>query len=326
MKTAVRVLLTLVLLISVGLVGYDMTVYYLYSPWTRDGRVRADVVTVSPDVAGYVTDLRVRSNQFVKKGDILVVIDQERYRLALANSEATVSARLAQYRMLQQQFERRSRLTLNLSITQEDLDNVHRQTESANASYQQSLADRDLAALNLKRTEVRATVNGYVTNLNLEVGDYESPGKPMFALIDSDSYYVNAYFEETKIPQIAVGAPVAIRLMNGAPELRGSVEGVARGVTDYDNRDGPELLDNVNPTFTWVRLAQRVPVRIRLTNVPPDVIVSAGMTCTVVLKDGAHLEIGASAKRIFAAVQDWLAGQLAANARTPTQATASRDL
>ena len=136
---------------------------------------------------------------------------------------------------------------------------------------------------------MRATVNGYVTNLNLEVGDYESPGKPMFALIDSDSYYVNAYFEETKIPQIAVGAPVAIRLMNGAPELRGSVEGVARGVTDYDNRDGPELLDNVNPTFTWVRLAQRVPVRIRLTNVPPDVIVSAGMTCTVVLKDGAHL-------------------------------------
>ena len=108
MKTAVRVLLTLVLLISVGLVGYDMAVYYLYSPWTRDGRVRADVVTVSPDVAGYVTDLRVRSNQFVKKGDILVVIDQERYRLALANSEATVSARLAQYRMLQQQFERRS--------------------------------------------------------------------------------------------------------------------------------------------------------------------------------------------------------------------------
>src|SRR5271166_331892 len=209
MNTAVRVLLTLVLLVSVGLVGYDTAVYYLYSPWTRDGRVRADVVTVSPDVSGYVTDLRVRSNQFVKKGDILVVIDQERYRLALANAEATVAARLAQYRMLQQQFERRSKLTLNLSITQEDLDNVHRQTESANASYQRSLADRDLAALNLKRTEVHATVNGYVTNLNLEVGDYESPGKPMFALVDSDSYYVYAYFEETKIPQIKVGAPVA---------------------------------------------------------------------------------------------------------------------
>ena len=319
MNTAVRVLLTLVLLVSVGLVGYDTAVYYLYSPWTRDGRVRADVVTVSPDVSGYVADVKVRSNQSVKKGDVLVVIDQERYRLALANAEATVAARLAQYRMLQQQFERRSKLTLNLSITQEDLDNVYRQTESANASYQQSLADRDLAALNLKRTEVRATVNGYVTNLNLEVGDYASPGKPMFALVDSDSYYVDAYFEETKIPQITIGSPVAIRLMNGAPELRGSVEGVARGITDYDNRDGPELLDNVNPTFTWVRLAQRIPVRIRLTNVPPDVLVSAGMTCTVVLKDGAHLQIGESAKRLFAALQDWLGGQLAENAQTPAQ-------
>ena len=177
MRTAVRVVLSLVLLISVGLVACDVAVYYLYSPWTRDGRFRADVVTVSPDVSGYVTDLRVRSNQFVKKGDILVVIDQERYRLALANAEATVAARLAQYRMLQQQLERRSRLTLNLSITQEDLDNVRRQTESANAGYQQSQAERDLAALNLKRTEVRATVNGYVTNLNLEVGDYEFAGQ-----------------------------------------------------------------------------------------------------------------------------------------------------
>jgi len=323
---AVRILLTLVLLISVGLVGYDMAVYYLYSPWTRDGRVRADVVTVAADVSGYVTDLRVRSNQFVKKGDILFVVDQERYRLALANAEATVAARLAQYQMLQQQFERRSKLTLNLSITQEDLDNVHRQTDSARASHQQSLADRDLAALNLKRTEVRATVNGFVANLNLENGDYASPGKAMLALIDSDSYYVDAYLEETKVPQVKIGEPAAIRLMNGAPDLEGSVEGVARGITDYDNRDGPELLDSVNPTFTWVRLAQRIPVRVRLTNVPPGVLVSAGMTCTVVLKDGTHLEIGASVKRVLAAIRDWFTGETVAIALMSTPHTASRGL
>ena len=326
MNIAVRVLLTLVLLISVGFVGYDMAVYYLYSPWTRDGRIRADVVTVAADVSGYVTDLRVRSNQFVKKGDILFVVDQERYRLALANAEATVAARLAQYQMLQQQFERRSKLTLNLSITQEDLDNVHRQTDSARASYQQSLADRDLAALNLKRTEVRATVNGFVTNLNLENGDYASPGKAMLALIDSNSYYVDAYLEETKIPQVKIGEPAAIRLMNGAPDLQGSVEGVARGITDYDNRDGPELLSSVNPTFTWVRLAQRIPVRVRLTNVPPGVLVSAGMTCTVVLKDGTHLEIGASAKRVLAAIRDWFTGETVASAQMSTPHTASRGL
>ena len=242
MNIAIRVLLTLVLVNSVGLVGYDMAVYYLYSPWTRDGRVRADVVTVAADVSGYVTDLRVHSNQAVKKGDILFVVDQARYRIALADAEAAVAARLAQYQMLRQQYERRTKLTLNLSITPEDLENAHRQTDAANAAWQQAIADRDLAALNLKRTEVRATVNGFVTNLNLENGDYASPGKAMLALIDSDSYYVDAYLEETKIPQVKIGEPAAIRLMNGAPDLEGSVEGVARGITDYDNRDGPELL------------------------------------------------------------------------------------
>ena len=326
MNIAVRVLLTLVLLISAGLVGYDMAVYYLYSPWTRDGRVRADVVTVAADVSGYVTDLRVHSNQSVKKGDILFVVDPARYRIALADAEAAVAARLAQYQMLQQQYERRTKLTLNLSITPEDLENAHRQTEAANAAYQQASADRDLADLNLKRTEVRATVNGFVTNLTLENGDYASPGKPMLALIDSDSYYVDAYLEETKIPQVKIGTPAAIRLMNGAPELQGSVEGVARGITDYDNRDGPELLDSVNPTFTWVRLAQRVPVRIRLTNIPPDVLVSAGMTCTVVLKDGAHPQIGASAKRLLAAIRDWFTGETVASAPLSTLHTASRGL
>ena len=195
---------------------------------------------------------------------------------------------------------------------------------SAHASYQQAIADRDLAALNLRRTEVRATVSGFVTNLNLVKGDYASPGKPVLALIDSNSYYVDAYLEETKIPQVKIGSPAVIRLMDGALPLEGKVEGVARGITDTDNHDGPELLDYVNPIFTWVRLAQRIPVRIRLTNIPPDVLVSAGMTCTVVLPDGAYPQIGASAKRLFAAVLKWFSGEVVSSAQAPTQRTASR--
>jgi multidrug resistance efflux pump len=302
MHTAVRVLFTLILVGSAGLLGYDVAFYYLYSPWTRDGRVRVDVVTMAPDVSGYITDVRVRSNQFVKKGDILFIVDQDRYRIALANAEATAAARLAQYEMLQHQFERRSKLTLNLSITAEDLDNAHRQSQAAFANYQQAVADRDNAALNLRRTEVFATVNGFVTNLSLDVGDYATPGKPVLALIDSDSYRVDAYFEETKIPQIKVGQPVTIQLMDGAPQLTGAVEGVARGITDNDNHDGPELLASVNPTFTWVRLAQRIPVRVRLTHIPPDVLISAGMTCTVVLQGATDIQIGAGVKRSLAAL------------------------
>jgi multidrug resistance efflux pump len=301
MLTTVRVLLTLVVLAAAGFLGYDMVSYYLYSPWTRDARIRADVVTVAPDVSGYITDLRVRNDQVVHKGDILFVIDQDRYRLALADAEATASARFAQHQMLLHQLERRLKLTVGLAVTQEELDNARQQSDSAASSYRQSIASRELAALNLKRTEVRAAVNGFVTNLNLAQGTYASPSKPVLALIDSDSYRVDAYFEETKILQIRAGAPVDIRLMNRAATMQGREESIARGITDYDNRDGPELLANVNHTFTWVRLAQRIPVRI-LTNVPADVLISAGMTCTVSLKEGAKPHIGAGIKRLMAAI------------------------
>src|SRR5215470_7383339 len=292
MQAVVRVLLTLVLLVAAGLLSYDLARYYLYSPWTRDARVRANVVTVAPDVSGYVDDIRVRNNQFVNKGDVLLVIDQERYRLALADAEAALAARHAQHLMLLDQYQRRSKLSPGYTITVENLDTARRQAETAAANYQQAIASRGTAALNLKRTEVRASVNGFVTNLNLARGTFASQGKAVMALIDSDSYRVEAYFEETKIPHIKPDAVAEIHLMDGSPALQGTVLGISRGITDQDNKDGPELLSSINPTFTWVRLAQRVPVRIRLTHVPPGVLISAGMTCTVVITEGATPEPG----------------------------------
>ena len=294
MQAVVRVLLTLILVIAAGLLSYDLGSYYLYSPWTRDARIRANVVTVAPDVSGYVDDIRVRNDQFVHKDDVLFVIDQDRYKLALADAEAVLAARHAQYLMLLEQYQRRSKLTAGNSISIEDLDNAHRQSETAAANLQEATASRDTAVLNLKRTEVRASVNGFVTNLNLAKGTFASQGKPVMALIDSDSYRVEAYFEETKIPYIKSGASAEIHLMDGSPVLQGTVLSIARGITDQDNKDGPELLSSINPTFTWVRLAQRVPVRILLTQVPPGVLVSAGMTCTVVIKEAAAPESGSA--------------------------------
>jgi RND family efflux transporter MFP subunit len=244
----------------------------------------------------------VRDNQFVHKGDVLFVIDQERFRLALADAEATLAARHAQYLMLREQYERRSKLTPGYSVTVETLDNARRQSETADANYQQAIASRDTAALNLKRTEVRASVNGFITNLNLAKGTYASQGKPVMALIDSDSYRVGAYFEETKIRHIRPGASAEIYLMDGSPALQGTVSGISMGITDQDNKDGPELLSSVNPTFTWVRLAQRIPVRVHITHVPPGVLVSAGMTCTVVIKEGAAPQIGLGIKKAMAAI------------------------
>jgi len=302
MSTVVRVLLTLILLIAAGLLSYDLGRYYLYSPWTREGRVRANVVTVAPDVSGYVNDIRVRNNQSVNKGDVLFVIDQDRYRLALATAEAAVEATHAQYLMLLNQYQRRSKLLPGYTITVENLDNARRQSETAAANHQQAIASRDTAALNLRRTEVRASVNGFITNLNLAQGTYASQGQAVMALIDSDSYRVEAYFEETKIPHIKPGATAEIYLMDGSPALQGTVLGIARGITDQDNPNGPQLLSSINPTFTWVRLAQRIPVGIHLTHVPPGVLISAGMTCTVVMKEGTAPEIGLGIRKVMTAI------------------------
>jgi len=302
MSTVVRVLLTLILLIAAGLLSYDLGRYYLYSPWTREGRVRANVVTVAPDVSGYVNDIRVRNNQSVNKGDVLFVIDQDRYRLALATAEAAVEATHAQYLMLLNQYQRRSKLLPGYTITVENLDNARRQSETAAANHQQAIASRDTAALNLRRTEVRASVNGFITNLNLAQGTYASQGQAVMALIDSDSYRVEAYFEETKIPHIKPGATAEIYLMDGSPALQGTVLGIARGITDQDNPNGPQLLSSINPTFTWVRLAQRIPVGIHLTHVPPGVLISAEMTCTVVMKEGTAPEIGLGIQKVMTAI------------------------
>jgi multidrug resistance efflux pump len=277
-----RIAVTLVVVLIAVLTGWQLWAYYMEEPWTRDGRVRADVVTIAPDVAGFVTDLRIKDNQVVKKGDILFALDQERYKLALAAAEANVAARKAEFAMAQSNAARRAKMTAQVISQEEKDDSVH-VAEAANAAYQQALADRETASLNLERTVVRAPVNGYVTNLTLVIGQYAAVGTKVMALIDSDSYRVEGYFEETKLPRIKLGDPVEIRLMSGDPPLHGHVESISRGITDRDNVNGPELLANVNPTFEWVRLAQRIPVRVHIDQIPEDVHISAGMTCTVIV-------------------------------------------
>ena len=283
MKTVARVVITIVIVAAGCISGYEVWDYYMLSPWTRDARVQADVVSIAPDVSGFVDELRVKDNQFIHKGDLLFVLDRERYSRALATAEAAVAARKAEMDMRQHEAARRARLT-TLAISDEARENATHTANSAAASYQQALADRSTAQLNLDRTIVRAPVNGFVTNLTLDVGQFASVGTKVMALIDSDSYRVTGYFEETKIPVVKRSGHVDIFLMSGGPPLRGHVESISRGITDRDNPAGPELLANVNPTFEWVRLAQRIPVRIHIDQIPEDVLISSGMTCTVVVE------------------------------------------
>jgi multidrug resistance efflux pump len=286
-KALARVIVTLSIFVAGCAGAYELWNYYMYSPWTRDAKVRADVVTIAPDVAGFVNDIRVTDNQMVRKGDILFIVDQDRYKLALQTATAAMAARRADMLMRQNDADRRARLT-ELSISVEQKQDAQYMAAGAAAAYQQAMADESTAALNLERTVVRAPVNGFITNLTLVVGQYAAVGTRLMALIDSDSYRADAYFEETKIPIIKPGALAEIHLMSGGPPLRGHVESISHGITDADNPNGPELLANVNPTFEWVRLAQRIPTRIHIDAVPEGVRISAGMTCTVVVEAPAR--------------------------------------
>ncbi|MET0743148.1 MAG: HlyD family secretion protein [Microvirga sp.] len=287
-RTARFVITSLVAALAVA-VGWFAWQSYASNPWTRDGRVRADVVEIAPDVSGEVAEVRIRDNQAVKKGDILFTIDPTRYRYALAQAEATLAGRKEEREQRQRELERRVRLS-SAAITEEAREQAETAVATAEAAYQQADAALNTARLNLDRAQVRSPVNGFVTNLQVNLGDYATAGKASLAIVDSDSFYVAGYFEETKIHAIRAGDPAIVRLMGYADDLGGHVESVARAIVDRENVQGAsDLIANVNPTFTWVRLAQRIPVRIALDRVPDTIRLSAGMTATILVRpDGTR--------------------------------------
>jgi multidrug resistance efflux pump len=271
--------------IAVGaavVIGWQLWIYYLEAPWTRDGRVRADVVQVAADVSGLVSEVLVHDNQAVKKDEVLFRIDPARFQIALRNAQANVDSKLAATREAERETNRYNRLDA-LSVSEEQQQQRGAAAAEAQAGYEQALASRDVAALNLARSQVRAPVNGFVTNFDMRPGDYVDAGKPVFALIDSDSFYVVAYFEETKLPRIKIGDPARVYLIGERAVIEGHVESIAGGIADRERQGSADLLANVNPTFSWVRLAQRVPVRIALDHVPANVRMVTGRTATVVV-------------------------------------------
>jgi RND family efflux transporter MFP subunit len=282
----VRLAVTCVAVGIAAVVGWQLWVYYMEEPWTRDGRVRADVVRVAPDVAGIVTEVAVRDNQTVAKGDVLFRIDHDRYRLALAQADAAVANRLAARDQADRDAERYRRLNVT-AVSQAQREQAQSVAEQAAAAAQQAQADRDLVQLNLDRTEIRAPVNGIVTNLELQVGDYIAAGHPVVAVVDTDSFHVDGYFEETKPDRIRIGDPVTVYLIGTGAPLKGHVEGIASAIVDRERSSSTDLLANVNPTFAWVRLAQRIPVRIAIDQVPPGMQLISGRTATVVVEPRA---------------------------------------
>lgn len=281
-KPLIRVSLTLVLLGAALFLGNRLWVGYMDKPWTRDGRVRADVVAIAPDVTGLVTAVLVQDNQLVHRGDVLFRIDDAHYRQALQLAQAQVDQRRVQWQMKRDQAARRAVLDDQV-VSRENRSDADLQAASARADYEAALVQRDQARLNLERTVVRAPSDGWVSNLLIRPGDYAHLGEARLALVDQHSFWVYGYFEEHKLAMIHVGDPAEMRLLGSNERLHGHVDSIAHGITDRDNPVESRLLANVNPSFNWVRLAQRIPVRIRLDAWPEHQPLVAGMTCTVVI-------------------------------------------
>ncbi|AIL60084.1 efflux RND transporter periplasmic adaptor subunit [Pseudomonas alkylphenolica] len=282
MKKFFSLIATLLVLAAAVVIGRQLWVHYMNTPWTRDGRVRADIINVAADVPGYVVDVPVRDNQLVKKGDLLLQIDPEHYEVAVKQAQALVASRKATWEMRKVNAHRRADMD-NLVISRENRDDASNIANSALADYQHAQAQLAAAELDLKRTKILATVDGYVTNLNVHRGDYARTGEPKMAVVDKDSFWVYGFFEETKLPHVKVGDQADLQMMSGEV-LKGHVESISRGIYDRDNPQSRELIADVNPTFNWVRLAQRVPVRIHIDEVPEGFLLAAGTTCTVVVK------------------------------------------
>ena len=280
-----RLTATLVLVLVALLVAFWLWHRYEVDPWTRDGRVRADVVRVTPDVGGLITSVAVRDNQIVHAGDLLFVVDRPRYALALEQSEAAIAS--ARATLAQNRREAARDLALGDLVAAEAHEQNVARVATAQAALAQAEAQADTARLNLERTQVHASVNGTITNLDLHPGDYVAAGQQALALVDADSLRIEAYFEETKLGNVHPGAVAKVRLMGDPRVLSGHVESIAAGISDTERTNTGNLLPNVNATFSWVRLAQRIPVRVKIDSVPGDLRLISGRTATVTLEPPA---------------------------------------
>jgi multidrug resistance efflux pump len=273
-------LVTVVAVCAAAALGWQAWQYYMGAPWTRDGTVRAYVVKIAPEVAGQIVQLPIVDNQFVHKGDLLMLIDPRNYTIAVRQAEATVEQTRATAVNANAEMTRRLKLS-DIAVTMEERQTFISQAATAQANYQSALANLEQTRINLKRTEVRSPVNGYITNLTAQLGDYANVGDLQLSVVNSDSYWVDAYFEETELGRIQRGNAATIKLMGYSPLLRGRVQGLSRGINVPNAQPDASGLASVNPIFTFVRLAQRVPVRIHIDEVPEGVELVAGLTATV---------------------------------------------
>ena len=286
-----RYLITLGAVVVAGLVLASMFREYLFQPWTRDGHVRAQIIKITPRVSGPITALPVHDNQWVSKGELLFRIDQRTYKLSIEQAEAKLKQAHASELVKADQAKRARDLSRKDkgAISEQALVRKENDLLVAQADVEVAEANLHAAKLDLEFTEVRAPVDGYVTNLLLRYGSQTVANQPALALIDSSSFWVHGYFKETQIKNIRTDNKVVVKLMTWPDiALEGVVESMGWGIAQQDGAPAADLLPAINPSFDWIRLAQRIPVRIRLTHVPEEVELRVGTTASVFVMTDAE--------------------------------------
>ncbi|QPG05760.1 HlyD family secretion protein [Salinimonas marina] len=278
MGTVVRILVTLLVVALAVFAGRWVWDNYLYSPWTRDGRVRADITVIAPDVSGWVTRLAVRDNQSVEQGEVLFTIDDARYQAAIEEQQAVIDHKYRMWELAQSQYQQQQQS----EGQDQSLGETSRiSAEVAKADYNEAVAKLNTLELNLERTTVKAPQTGSVVNLDLREGNYVQQGSPVLSIVKQGSFFVTGYFEETKLPLVHVGQRATVKLMSSEHTLTGKVVSIGQAIANTSVGHNEQMLPKIQQTFNWVRLAQRIPVDIELDPVPEQVRLVAGTTVSV---------------------------------------------
>lgn len=283
-KSIAAITITVVLFAIAVFMLMQMWQLYMLSPWTRDGTVRVEVTNIAPEVNGTVRNIFVKDNQYVARGEKLFEIDPVRFQLAIDQAQAAVDS--AKNTLLLRQADAKRRFGATGAVSAEEQQQYQINAVVAKAQLDSAVASLAVAKLNLVRSTLYAPSDGFVTNFLLRVGDYASEGKPVMSIVDKRTFWIDAYFEETKISAIKVGDKTRIKLMGYDKVLDGYVQSISRGISVENAKQGTQGLQQVNPTYTWVRLAQRIPVRIAFDEVPDYILLASGLTASVeVLND-----------------------------------------
>jgi len=302
-KSAAAIAITVALFGIALFMLVQMWHLYMLSPWTRDGSVRVEVTNIAPEVSGTVRNIFVKDNQYVQRGDKLFEIDPVRFQLAIDQAQAAVDSAKNTLTLRQADAKRRYGATGAVSVEEQQQYQIN--AAVAQAQLDSAVASLGVAKLNLTRSTLYAPSEGFITNFLLRVGDYANTGSPVLSIVDKHTFWIDAYFEETKLHGIKVNDKARIKLMGYDHILDGYVQSISRGISVDNAKQGNQGLQSVNPNYTWVRLAQRIPVRIAFEQIPSDVLLASGLTASVEV-----LPENDNQSKLLKAMRHWFEGWL----------------